>query len=163
MWLAVSEESRSTVVTTLMRLIEVCEEGEAVYDDAASDAHAAWLKRLLARHAAQRGRFARALQRALRRLGCYTGTRRVAGAIRRGSLDRTSSRPIGSFSARLAQCARKDEVTVATYDAALGRVLPYRLKLLLERQRGAIRRTGLRVQRLTAPRGCESRPSAGSS
>lgn len=129
------------VVTTLVRLIEACRDGERGYLHAAQDVHDEGYRLIFERRVKERAAFADALGKSLRQFGVnpeMEGT--LLGTVHRRWLDASATLAQGRAQTILRECERGDEAAMRVYADALHAGLPPDIQEAVQGQHDALRR-----------------------
>lgn len=127
--------SDAGVVSTLNNLIETCRDGQEGFRAAAEGVKSAELRELFHSYARQRAGFAGELQDEVRRLGGepeHGGS--LAATLHRGWMGLRAALEGGDERAVVSECARGEDVAIATYRSALDTDMPANVRALVERQ-----------------------------
>ena len=136
----------------LNRLIQACKDGEKGYGDAAADVRDPTLKSLFENYSDQRALVAGALQAAVTTHGGEAGnTGSLGGAFHRGWFDVLAAlRGLDTLQV-LEEREHGEDMTRATYEAALREGLPPRVESVLREQLVAIKTAHAEMLRLKTP------------
>jgi uncharacterized protein (TIGR02284 family) len=131
----------------LNHLIEMCRDEELTLRYAADHVKDSSVKMLLVELASQRAQFAADLVPHAQRLGgAEAGERTTRGALRRGWMALKAALSRSSERAMIAEAEHSEGLALATYDHALGEILPPTARDVVERQRAEIRLAHDRVR-----------------
>jgi uncharacterized protein (TIGR02284 family) len=138
----------------LADIVRVCEDGEKGYRVAGSKVPDAGYQLIFQRYAAERARFAKSVDEAVRTLGLdgpQDGS--ALGSLHRGWLNAVSTVARGNPKAVLRECQRGEDATLKTYRAALRTELPPDIREVIQEQYEAVKRARAEIAALASAAG----------
>jgi uncharacterized protein (TIGR02284 family) len=145
---------RDSAALALAEIVRVCEDGERGYRAAGYGVAKPGYQLLFARYAAERARFARTIDEAVRMVGLDSPDEgSVLGSLHRGWLNAVSIIARGSPKTVLRQCQRGEDAALKTYRAALRAELPADVREVIQEQYEAIKKARAEIASLANAEG----------
>lgn len=130
---------KTSTITTLNGLIEICKDGQDGFRDASENVKNSDLKTLFSGYSLQRSKFAGDLQQLVLTLGEEPETTgSIVSALHRGWIDLKAAFTKGSDHAILAECERGEDHAVSAYRKALTELLPDNIRETVSTQCAAV-------------------------